>query len=186
MVVGNAPILGRRCDIHYRVNNLCYHFKVERLTKMIDLASKIINKAFADKKDRAGKPYIEHLNRVANSCPPSDELRTIALLHDILEDCPEWNEKSLRMLFPDSVVDSVVALTQKREQPYEDYITQVIENKDAIIVKSYDLIDNMNIIRLPELTGGDFKRLKKYHKAYNRIQEVSHGIDSRFIQKYTL
>lgn len=135
-----------------------------------ELALKIAESAFAGKTDKAGEPYINHLKRVSD-CFEETHFTTkiIALLHDILEDCPEWNEKSLRCLFSDAVVDSVVALTHKPNQTYYEYITQVLENGCATLVKLRDLEDNMNITRLKELTKEDFERLKKYHEAYHRI-----------------
>lgn len=139
---------------------------------MIETALKIIEKAFAGKTDKAGQPYINHLKRVSARCPNigvNNEVRVIALLHDILEDCPEWNEKALRTLFTDGVVDSVIALTHKKGQTYHQYISQVLEDGWATIVKKHDLEDNMNITRLKELTKEDLERLKKYHDAYVRI-----------------
>jgi len=138
---------------------------------MIDTALKIIEKSFAGKTDKAGQPYINHLKRVSEKCNLI-EVKAVALLHDLLEDCPEWNEKALRAFFPDSVIDSVVALTRKDGQPYYDYITQILSDGWAVVVKKYDLEDNMNITRLKELTQEDFARLSKYHKAYIRILEA--------------
>jgi hypothetical protein len=139
---------------------------------MEELALKIVRKSFEGKKDKAGEPYINHLRRVHDAVPKlgvNNELKIIALLHDILEDCPEWNEKSLRCFFLDSIVDSVVALTHKKGDTYYQYISQVLDDGWATEVKKYDLEDNMNITRLPELTKEDFERLKKYHEAYRRI-----------------
>lgn len=139
---------------------------------MIETALKIIEKAFAGKTDKAGEPYIEHLKRVSKSCPDlgiNSEVKIIALLHDILEDCPEWNEKAMRVFFTDEIVKSVVALTHKKGDTYDQYISKVMEDRWASIVKIYDLQDNMNITRLKELTNEDLERLKKYHSAYVRI-----------------
>jgi hypothetical protein len=143
--------------------------------EMIDAAYTIIKKSFDGKTDKSGQPYINHLKRVSENCPRigvNNEVKIIALLHDILEDCPEWNEKSLRCFFTDQIVDSVVALTHKPEQSYHEYITQVLEDGWAVIVKKYDLEDNMNITRLKTLDHSDLERLKKYHFAYLRIIEM--------------
>ncbi len=136
---------------------------------MKDLAFKIIKKAFDGKTDKGGHPYIDHLKRVSDNCPDIGDVKTVALLHDLLEDCPEWSAKALRTFFTDDVVDSVIALTQGAGQSYKDYIGQVLENEWATIVKRHDLKDNMDITRLTELTQKDFDRLKKYHEAYLRI-----------------
>lgn len=135
---------------------------------MRDTAFQIVSEAFAGKTDKAGKPYIEHLIRVAGYMG-SDELKTIALLHDLLEDCPEWTEEKLDKIFSRRVVMSVVDLTRGKES-YEAYIDRVIENPWARLVKMYDLIDNMDVTRLSELTDKDIERLRKYHKAYMRVK----------------
>ena len=140
---------------------------------MKDLALKIIKISFRDKKDKAGEPYVNHLVRVSNAVPDyglNKELKIIALLHDLLEDCPEWSEKSLRALFTDDIVDRVVLLTRKPDQTYHEYITEVLKDGWVTVVKQHDLEDNMNITRLNDLTQEDFERLKKYHKAYKRIK----------------
>ena len=140
---------------------------------MKDLALKIIKISFRDKKDKAGEPYVNHLVRVSNAVPDyglNKELKIIALLHDLLEDCPEWSEKALRALFTDDIVDRVVLLTRKPDQTYHEYITEVLKDGWATVVKQHDLEDNMNITRLNDLTQEDFERLKKYHKAYKRIK----------------
>lgn len=145
---------------------------------MIETALKIIEKAFKGKVDKAGEPYINHLQRVRDKCYVVDHvdhveaIKTAALLHDLLEDCPDWNEEILRVFFPSEVVDTVVALTKKpeHEQKYDYYIDQVMKNDWAVQIKKFDLEDNMNITRLKEvLTYGDFQRLRKYHCAYLRI-----------------
>lgn len=137
------------------------------------LAKSIAEKAFSKKVDRAGIPYIEHLTTVASlaSCDlinPS-KIEVIGLLHDILEDCPEWTEGALRNLFSDEVVDVVVILTKLKGENYEDYIGRVLKNRYARIVKKADLEHNMDWTRLPDITDKDIERTKKYHKAYNRI-----------------
>jgi (p)ppGpp synthase/HD superfamily hydrolase len=140
---------------------------------MIETAKLITEKAFKGKTDKAGAPYFEHLERVKNAMEErysrDHELLCIAYLHDLLEDCPEWNEKSLRVFFTDRIVDAVVVLTHSKVESYESYITRVLENSDAKLVKVYDLRDNMDITRLPELTENDMRRLYKYHQAYKRL-----------------
>lgn len=135
----------------------------------IELTERIITRAFGGKTDKGGNPYCEHLYRVADSFKGTD-LYTIALLHDLLEDCPEWNEKSLRCLFPDMVVNTVVILTKGKNENYFDYIQRVKECRFATQVKLADLKDNMDVTRLSELTEKDHERLDKYLKAYNILK----------------
>lgn len=136
-----------------------------------ELAVKIIQHAFKDRVDKGGSPYVGHLHRVAGliaNPPHSENVKLAALLHDLLEDCPEWTEGALRALFPASVVDTVVVLTRKKGESYEQYIERIKEDEWATMIKEADLIDNMDLTRLPyeELTDKTIARLKKYHNAY--------------------
>ena len=139
-----------------------------------ELAYEIVRKAFNKKTDKAGQPYLQHLIRVKCAVPdlgPNRELITIALLHDLLEDCPEWTPEALRSVFPDDVVDAVVILTRQRLETYEAFIKRIVESNSgwAIEVKKADLRDNLDVLRLPTLTKEDFERIKKYHWSYKYL-----------------
>ena len=143
--------------------------------KMKQIALNIIETAFAGKKDKGGRPYIEHLKRVAENAKNyikedvchHEQLEVIGLLHDLLEDCSEWTKKHLESIFKDNlIVDSVERLTKKPELNYEQYIKNIQNNRYARAVKLADLKDNMDLTRLSELTEKDIERIKKYHKSY--------------------
>ena len=140
---------------------------------MLEKAVEIITKEFKNKKDKAGKPYIDHLWRVKetvhNEIWGNYELETVALLHDLLEDCPNWNKEKLLDIFPKSVVDSVVCLTRKKNESYKEYIDRILTDDMATLVKKADLRDNMDITRLKTLNEADFIRLKKYHSSYMQL-----------------
>ena len=134
---------------------------------MIETARKIVEYAFRDKKDLVGEPYLYHIQRVEQRLAnKSEEIRTVALLHDLLEDCPDWNKEVLKCFFWNSVVNAVDAITKRKGEKYEDYINRVQANRYATVVKIADLQDNMNITRLKEITEKDVIRLKKYLSAY--------------------
>jgi (p)ppGpp synthase/HD superfamily hydrolase len=138
-----------------------------------DLAFQIADCAFAEKKDKAGKPYMKHLIRVMESVPDwgGGDLRIAAMLHDILEDCPEWTEGALRCIFSERIVDTIVALTHQDHEMYADYIDRICAGNDQWVktIKIADLKDNMDITRLGELSKGDLDRLSKYHAAYKKL-----------------
>lgn len=143
------------------------------MVKQNELALQIVTKVFAGKTDLAGEPYLNHIFRVAEGLkekykdhPFVDELETVALLHDLLEDCPEWKENHLRALFNTSVVNAVIKLTKSKFETYDHYIQCLSSNWMARAVKIADLQDNMDVSRLPELKEKDIIRLKKYHKSY--------------------
>ena len=153
----------------------------EELQKIVVKAFELAKFAFKDRFDKAENPYIEHLLRVARDCYKGvaavsiDEsliVESSAVLHDLLEDCPEWNESSLSFIFPKEVVDLVVVLTKSKNEPYLDsYIKRISENKLASRIKLSDLRDNMDITRLPEITQKDIERLVKYHTAYKILEK---------------
>lgn len=139
---------------------------------MLEKAILIAEIAFIDKVDKAGEAYLWHLERVASNFE-SEILKTIAYLHDILEDCYDWNEERLSEHFPDSVVKAVICLTHKEGQSYDDYISQVMENDLSVIVKMADLKDNMDLTRLETITDSDIERTKKYHSAFKRLNNLN-------------
>ena len=131
-----------------------------------ELAFEIARNAFKKKTDKGGKPYFDHLERVARKFKDDEFLYPIAMLHDLLEDCSEWNVKSLGCLFSENIVKTIELLTRKDGQDYFDYINEINQSSWATKVKIQDLRDNMDITRLKEITNKDYERLSKYLKAY--------------------
>ncbi len=133
--------------------------------------SGIAQSSFKGKVDLNGKPYIDHIWAVLDNLNSDDlELRMVAMLHDLVEDCPEWNTDKLTFL-PKRVQDGIKALTKIPGEGYiKEYIDRVCRNEDAMLVKIADLKHNMDITRFErELTEYDILRLKKYHKSYLKI-----------------
>lgn len=139
-------------------------YQNQQLAKAIAIASV----AFKDKLDKGGQPYILHCLRVMAGVDPSDpQLMQMAVLHDLIEDCPEWNIGRLaREGFTMKVCAVVEMLTRDKAEDYEDYIGRISTNPYATAVKIADLRDNTNITRLKGLRPQDFERLEKYHRAY--------------------
>lgn len=141
---------------------------------MRNIAYQIVTTEFAFKRDKGGHSYVNHLLRVELSVttklsPGSnflEEAKTIALLHDLLEDCPEWTFTHLNAIFGQKISDKVLLLTKDKDQDYQKYIERIATDPIARAVKMADLEDNMNMSRLPEITDKDIERLRKYHDAY--------------------
>jgi len=72
-----------------------------------------------------------------------DNIRMVALLHDVLEDT-SITEKDLAIDFPQEVIDAVVLLTHKKDESYEDYLKKVKENKLSCKVKIIDMLHNLS------------------------------------------
>lgn len=113
-----------------------------------------------DKTDRGGHPYILHLMHVANKMDTEEE-KTVAILHDILEDTG-LTEEELRALFPEEIVEAVVTLTRGFGNEYKPYIFRVAKNPLACQVKIEDIKHNMDLSRIPHPKKLDFERIKKY------------------------
>lgn len=143
--------------------------------KMLGKAIAIAAKAFEVKTDRGGKPYILHCLWVMNATGGDDEdVLCAAVLHDLVEDCPEWTIK--RLLdegFSQRTVDIINILThRKADQSYDDYIKGIALDTDCTRIKKKDLEHNSSITRLKGLGKKDFDRAEKYHRAYTYLSRI--------------
>lgn len=141
------------------------------MTSQSQLAETIARSYHADQTDKAGAPYTKHLEAVADAFS-NDTLQAIAWLHDILEDTDCKAEDLRAFGFSESIVKSVIDLTRREEEAYEDYIRRLSENPLAVQVKLADLHHNMDLSRLSEVTQKDLKRLEKYQKAENLLRQI--------------
>ena len=121
--------------------------------------------------DKGGHPYILHPVRVMLQCKTIEE-KTVAMLHDLLEDTEITAEDLRKEAFPEEVIEAVLCLTKTDGEDYTEYIERICKNKLAARVKLADLMDNMDLNRLPGLTPKDFQRLEKYLRAKIRVEEA--------------
>lgn len=137
---------------------------------LLEKALRIATEAHAGQTDKAGAAYIFHPMRVACRCC-TDEEKIIALLHDVLEDTGVTPEYLLAEGFPQTIVDSILSITRKEHESYEEFIKRCQLDKLGRIVKLYDLEDNMDISRLSFLSEKDLPRLNRYLWAYRYLTE---------------
>ncbi|WP_295756311.1 HD domain-containing protein [uncultured Holdemanella sp.] len=128
-----------------------------------ELALQIAKEAHAGQVDKAGKDYILHPITVA-SYMDTDVEKTIAYLHDVLEDTGVTVDE-LRNHFSNEIVDTVITLTHRKDESYFEYIQRISKSKLAKKVKVADLLHNLDITRIKEPTKQDYERLEKYKKA---------------------
>ena len=141
---------------------------------MLARAISIASKGHEWQTDKAGKAYILHpLRLMFRLRTDDDELMQMAVLHDVVEDCPDWSlGELLDEGFSTRVISALQCLTHDEFVPYEDYIEKIGTNIDAIRVKKEDLRDNSDITRLKGVTEKDLLRMQKYHKAFVRLTEL--------------
>ena len=119
-------------------------------------------------KDKAGKDYYFHPMRVSMKCNLI-ESKTVALLHDIVEDTTMTFEKLRIAQFSEEIINGVRAVTRKDSESYADFIERASQDELGHAVKIYDLEDNMNITRLSNIGEKDWHRLNKYLHAWRYL-----------------
>ena len=133
-------------------------------------AIEIAVQAHAGQTDKAGAPYILHPLRVMLSLEAEAE-RIVAVLHDVVEDCPGWTMDRLRDEgFSQDVLAALACVTKLSEdEDYPSFIDRCRQNPIARRVKRADLLDNLDVRRLPQIAEKDAVRLNKYLAALVRI-----------------
>lgn len=169
--------------IKFEKNNLLNYFTEEQLQnieKIDDLYSRafiLTSTVFKNKKDKAGKPYFDHLFRV--SLKLDEEIEQVsALLHDIVEDTEVTFRDLLEVGFPIEILEIVNLVTkpnidtsnmtkEKKLKIYSEEIDRIINsgNIHAIRLKKADMSDNYNKERLSALPQD---KQEWFHEKYGK------------------
>lgn len=138
-------------------------------TDLVERAKDLAYRAHAGQVDKAGRPYIEHVARVAAAVSDDPEAEAIAWLHDVVEDCPKFAERLWD--FPISTWESVSRLTRNSLNSDKAYYFNIQSDPIALRVKLADIADNSNEERLALLNKATADRLrKKYAKAMKALK----------------
>lgn len=137
------------------------------MNNVFEKALMIAIQAHSGQTDKQGKPYILHPLAVASQLD-SLELKTIALLHDTIEDSWVTKEFLLRNGIPAELVEVIALLTKPKDMPYEDYLRRVKTNPMALAVKKADLAHNTSSERAKGLND---HRKAKYELAKRILSE---------------
>ncbi|OAR25828.1 phosphohydrolase [Streptomyces sp. ERV7] len=129
----------------------------------------IARAAHAGQKDKAGRPYTEHLAAVAEGVRArggSPAQIAAAWLHDSVEDgalSPQW--LAAAELAP-GVREMVLALSKEPGEDLESYTARILAVPGALLVKEADLAHNADPARLAVLDAPTRTRLaRKYATA---------------------
>jgi hypothetical protein len=139
---------------------------------MLGVAISLAAEAHMGQTDKAGRPYLEHAIRVMHRCPFDPVIKTVGVLHDVIEDCDNWSVDRMRERgFSETVCEALEAITHRKGEPYLDYVKRVGENPIAREVKLADLAYNSDPERLAELPPETAERLITKYAAASAIQE---------------
>lgn len=144
---------------------------MNNIQKALNIAIKVHKGAV----DKGGNDYIFHPVTVALSCRSDDE-KTVALLHDVVEDTPITLDDLRREGFPERIVAAVDAVTRRNDEKGQNgravYLKRVKANPLARKVKLADLYHNSDLTRIPHPAEKDFARVKEYAKEIEFLKSV--------------
>ncbi len=122
--------------------------------------------------DKAGRAYILHPLRIMAKMTTEIEM-SAALLHDVIEDSDITALDLLSEGIPSVVVEAVLCLTKQSGENYHDFVLRAKQNPIARKVKIADIEDNINVLRITNLTEKDLARIAKYHAAWHFLNDLS-------------
>ncbi|GLI36296.1 hypothetical protein [Desulforhabdus amnigena] len=135
----------------------------------LERAILIAARAHYGQRDKSGAPYILHPLRVMQRMP-TEMLRVIAVLHDVIEDTVFSLENLRDEGFSNDILEALDCLTRREGETYERFIERVKSHPLAVQVKIADLEDNMDMRRMEKVTEKDLTRIAKYHRAWMEIK----------------
>lgn len=125
--------------------------------------------------DKYGRPYILHPLRVMFGLE-GEVAQIVGVLHDVIEDSDVTFEDLRQMGYSEEVIEALDGVTRRHSESYEVFVERSLQHPLSRRVKQADLEDNMDLRRLDsELTERDFERLKRYRRAWQKIQQFYPG-----------
>ncbi|MEE1774244.1 HD domain-containing protein [Streptomyces sp. JV185] len=114
----------------------------------------IAREAHAEQRDKAGRPYTEHLAAVAEGVRArggSEEQMAAAWLHDAVEDDALSERWLAGAALPQQVKDMVLAVTRRDGEDLRAYTRRILDTPGALLIKESDLAHNADPARLAVL-----------------------------------
>lgn len=104
-------------------------------------------------------------------------VKEVALLHDVVEDTnftfadieEIYKECGFDDYYEKYIAVPLKLITHNKKEDYEIYVSNLLQNKIASMVKFLDLQDNMNYLDLIQFGSYEYQRAQKYLKCFNYI-----------------
>ena len=146
---------------------------------MFDKAMYIAAREHLGVRDKGGHAYILHAMRITMRLRTTDEeLMSIAILHDVIEDSKMTFEDLVCEGLSERVIVALKLLTHQHGVSYDDYIDGMRGSRDALRVKREDLLDNSTLTRLKGVRAKDFERMEKYIKSFAKVERYLAELDN--------
>jgi (p)ppGpp synthase/HD superfamily hydrolase len=132
------------------------------MSDLVQRAKELAHRAHAGQVDKAGRPYIEHVARVAAAVSDDLEAEAVGWLHDVLEDVPELHPEIEK--FPAHIVRACYHLDHGWSESDHEYYACMKRCGLALRVKLADIADNSDEARLALLDPKTADRLRRKYK----------------------
>ena len=140
---------------------------------IVEIAKELACLAHAGQVDKAGRPYIEHVARVAAAVSDDPEAEAVAWLHDVIEDHPEYQSAVIANFNTHiNVVYAVHDLTRREGDREAFYYWNIRQSPLALRVKLADIADNSDESRLSLLDEKTATRLRRKYLEARRALGV--------------
>ncbi|MFJ5303968.1 HD domain-containing protein [Streptomyces sp. NPDC088350] len=130
--------------------------------------------------DKAGRPYAEHLQAVAEGVRARGgdaEQLAAAWLHDSVEDDALTEQWLSEAALSRRTKDIVLAVTKRAGEPAEAYAGRVLATPGALLVKEADLAHNADPARLAVLDAPTRTRLTEKYARMRALLGLTVGPD---------
>jgi (p)ppGpp synthase/HD superfamily hydrolase len=124
--------------------------------------------------DKGGAPYILHPLQVMLRLQ-DPEARTVAVLHDVVEDSPVSLEDLREQGFSEGVLSALEALTKREGEDYQAFVERAGRDPLARQVKLADLAENSDLSRISAPSAKDLERVAKYRRAIDYLEGLAQG-----------
>lgn len=138
----------------------------------LERAITVAARAHEGHRDKGGAAYILHPLRVMLRVSTTEQ-RIVAVLHEVLQESPMTLSDLAREGFALKILAAVQALSQRRDESYEDFVVRVGSDPLARTVKLADLADESDLSTIVIPSSADIARLQRCQQASAYLQALN-------------